>query len=390
MERKPSVCFVLPSLTLGGAELQAVTQVHALKADGYDVSLAVLSNVIDNSLLEKFGLGKENVLILDQPDNTPSFKVILKSELFGYQVASFLKRKGVQVAIANLPLAHFILRVTKLIAPLLGLKFRLINYHHSLQYQANPVNTLGKKVFYKLNLLLSKRTDDTNIFISKACFQDINEFIPAVNPVIIHNSVPFNPTSADLAVQYLRDNEIKSNYLIVVPGRIHPSKGHKFFTDAFKTFLAQNKIEDPGQVRVVFAGGRLLEEEVRQYIVDQGLSSFIHVTGNIENPLLLSFLKVADLVVIPSIHEGFGNIVIEALMQQALVLASDAGGIPEIIRPDENGFMFKRLNAEELVSKLTQVYQGKLDVDRGMLLMDFQERFSFETHMSRLKEVIGG
>ena len=64
------------------------------------------------------------------------------------------------------------------------------------------------------------------------------------------------------------------------------------------------------------------------------------------------FYSSADILCLPSIHEGFPLSIVEALSSGLIIVASKTGGIPEVIKEDENGFLIKPKNIEELSLKL--------------------------------------
>jgi glycosyltransferase involved in cell wall biosynthesis len=63
----------------------------------------------------------------------------------------------------------------------------------------------------------------------------------------------------------------------------------------------------------------------------------------------------AHLFVLPSLSEGFGIAVVEAMQQQVPCLCSNVGGIPEFITENETGWLFDPNNEEELVAKINVI-----------------------------------
>jgi glycosyltransferase involved in cell wall biosynthesis len=103
---------------------------------------------------------------------------------------------------------------------------------------------------------------------------------------------------------------------------------------------------------------------------------------------VLSFLKLTDVVIIPSVFEGFGNIAIEALMQGAMIISSDAGGLKEIIRHGENGFLFPTLNREALLQHLEAIIIDGRTFNREQLMQDFLDRFTLSRQIEEIMSVI--
>lgn len=75
-------------------------------------------------------------------------------------------------------------------------------------------------------------------------------------------------------------------------------------------------------------------------------------------------IKKSDIVVIPSRWEGFGIVTLEAMKNSKMVLASNAGALPEIVVNKETGFVFQSDSVAELQSVLKEVNNLSLeDID---------------------------
>ena len=66
-------------------------------------------------------------------------------------------------------------------------------------------------------------------------------------------------------------------------------------------------------------------------------------------------MEKADIIVIPSRWEGFGLVTLEAMKHSKMVLASDAGALPEIVIDGKTGFVFKSNSIKSLKSILNKV-----------------------------------
>lgn len=76
------------------------------------------------------------------------------------------------------------------------------------------------------------------------------------------------------------------------------------------------------------------------------LSDKIHITGFIDDDDLPAIYKGAELFVFPSLYEGFGIPVIEAMSQGTIVVSSDSSSLPEVV--GDAGFLFKSKDKESL------------------------------------------
>ena len=72
---------------------------------------------------------------------------------------------------------------------------------------------------------------------------------------------------------------------------------------------------------------------------------------------LKSIFKKSSVLVLPSREEGFGLVLLEAMANGVPVVASDTGGIPEIIEDGKNGLLFKTGDFEDLSCKVARILE---------------------------------
>lgn len=77
-----------------------------------------------------------------------------------------------------------------------------------------------------------------------------------------------------------------------------------------------------------------------------------------EEASVKNFLFAADVFILSSLFEGFSNSVLEALSYGIPVISSNVGGISEIIKPNNNGFLYKSGNIKMLVKLIEKVYKN--------------------------------
>ena len=78
-------------------------------------------------------------------------------------------------------------------------------------------------------------------------------------------------------------------------------------------------------------------------------ASRIRITGHLDDPKQVAdHLRLADLFLMPSMWDGLPNALVEAMACGRCALASDAGGIPEVIEHGKNGFMIPRAQLNHL------------------------------------------
>jgi glycosyltransferase involved in cell wall biosynthesis len=96
-----------------------------------------------------------------------------------------------------------------------------------------------------------------------------------------------------------------------------------------------------------------------------------------------SILKASDMFIFPSRSEGVGAALIEARASGLPCIATDAGGIPEVITNSVNGFLFQRENANELAEKMLTVLSNP-DLKAKFIETGLQglDKYTIETYVN--------
>lgn len=387
------ILYVLPTLDTGGAELNTIHQINYLHQQDHKVYLVICTKYV--ALLNDLKIPSTDVLIINRSFNK-QFNYLGKSTIFlGWLIipiiAKFIRRNKINKVIAVMDTSSYILRLLKLSRFIFFTnRFDLINCYQDVNYDTSPLNSISKRIFNQFHRFLAFLSDNKSILISNAVKENIEYNFFLRNPIIIPNSLPFIKVNKDLAKAYLAGFSINSgSFNIIFPGRLDRKKGHKFFIGAFKEFIEENKLME-NDLKLIIAGGGNIYDEIYEEIISLSLEKYIHMTNSISNQLMLSLISEADLVVIPSIHEGLGNVTIEALMVGTLVLASDAGGLKEIITNGKNGYSFPSLQKQALKEKLLFIYNNrhKKLIPSSQLILDYQKRFTVERQVDKLLDFI--
>jgi alpha-1,3-rhamnosyl/mannosyltransferase len=117
--------------------------------------------------------------------------------------------------------------------------------------------------------------------------------------------------------------------IVVFPAITHPHKNHAFLLELMAN--GGGAWGDP-TLRLVFAGSAgLAEESVRSMIRVLSLSDRVVMPGRVTDADRNGLLSMADALVFPSLYEGFGAPVIEAMRSGTPVICSDQGSLPEVV-----------------------------------------------------------
>jgi len=124
------------------------------------------------------------------------------------------------------------------------------------------------------------------------------------------------------------------------------AKGQLELLAAAKTLTAAHP--DMG---FVFVGEGPDGEIIRAAASGQG---GVHFTGFVDN--VADYLAAFDLFAFPSHHEGLGSVLLQAMAAGTPIVASDTGGIPELIRHEDTGLLVPPGDAESLAAAIERLY----------------------------------
>ncbi|MEX0603051.1 MAG: glycosyltransferase family 4 protein, partial [Bacteroidota bacterium] len=138
--------------------------------------------------------------------------------------------------------------------------------------------------------------------------------------------------------------------ILGVVGRLDPQKGQDILLRALPAI--RNSFAD---IHVVFAGDETKGEEgfkgrLTTMAHDLGVSNDVTFLPHTDN--VPGFLSAIDIFVLPSLNETYGYVVPEAMAMAKPIVATAAGGIPEIISDGQNGVLVRPSDAEDLAEKI--------------------------------------
>lgn len=124
--------------------------------------------------------------------------------------------------------------------------------------------------------------------------------------------------------------------MLVSVGNLIEVKNPRFLLEVFaKLVLSQ----EPGDLHLLVCGGGPLREELKRKAGDLGIAGCVHFLGKLPREELTDIYLLSDIFVHPSLSEGFGNVILEAMLHRLLVVASQVGVAPDLIRHGENGYL---------------------------------------------------
>lgn len=119
--------------------------------------------------------------------------------------------------------------------------------------------------------------------------------------------------------------------IVLYVGRFVREKGIQLLLESASAILAV----EPDAKFVIVGGGNRAQFE--RFVEWYGLKEKVLFTGFMSGQRLLQMYRIANVAVFPSLYEPFGIVALEAMAAGAPVVASDAGGLREVVRHGETG-----------------------------------------------------
>lgn len=297
--------------------------------------------------LERFKPYTSNIYII------PMIREIeLKNDIKAiYKVRKILKQIKPDIVYLHSSKAGAIGRIA------LAFNFRTKIFYNAHGWYFNAqISDKKKKIFALIEKMLALKTNKI-INISKSEYESALEYKIASERkmCVIENGIDFTKfknngkNREETRKKYnIKDNEI----LIGVVGRLSEQKDPMTMIRAFELVQKENK-----NTKLIYVGSGELEESVKQYAKEKEILHKVIITGWVNN--VEKYIPAFDIAVLPSKWEGFGLVLIEYMACEKPIIASQVGGIKNIIRNEQNGFLVETNNYAMLACKIIETIKNK-------------------------------
>ncbi len=181
------------------------------------------------------------------------------------------------------------------------------------------------------------------IVVSNALAQRVVEqYDPTREPLVC-------PMGVDAKLFWSNHLEKKKPENLLFVGRLSEVKGVAYLLQAMPAIIKEN----PG-VQLTIVGGGELEPALRKLADQLDITNYVHFTGKMENAQVAERYRNAGIFIGPSIEaeggdtEGFGLTFVEAAFSGCLIIATDVGGISDIVRNKKTGIVIPQKNRRSI------------------------------------------
>ncbi len=173
---------------------------------------------------------------------------------------------------------------------------------------------------------------------------------------VIYSGIELNilkESSSEEKQNLKKELGIPENSLIVgTAGRLVPVKGPEFLVKSSQYIIS--KYPD---TYFMFTGDGPLEQDLKRKALEMGISENIIFLGWRDD--VAKIISIYDIFVLPSLNEGMGRVLAEAMALGKSIVASNVGGIPDLVIHGKNGFLVPPKNPEELAKYIQVLLEDK-------------------------------
>lgn len=361
--RNRKIGFLITKSNWGGAQKYVFLLAQNAKKVGFEVFVVLGGNGVLKEKLEA-----ENIKVFSLEKMGRDINFINDLISFFSIIKIFLKEKPSVIHLNSSKIGP----IGALVGRLCGIK-KIIFTIHGFAFNENRgfISKMIFKKIYWLTIFLSTKT----IAVSNKVKEQVSliPFNKLINKkvIVIKNAVEkIDFIEKEVARNFIFEktqiknikNEVK---IIGTICELHPIKGLEGLINTFKN------IND--SILIIIGSGEL-EEKLRKQIKDSGLQEKVFLIGFVENAE--KYLKAFDIFILNSFSEALALVVLEAGQAGLPVIATNVGGIPEIIEDQKTGVLINPGNEKEVETAI--IFLSKNMVEAEQMGLNLEEKIEKE------------
>ncbi|KEF31662.1 hypothetical protein D777_02011 [Marinobacter nitratireducens] len=314
------IVLFLPSLRGGGAEKSAVLLANAFSERGHDVLLVLAKNEgVYGSIVS------DSVKVIDL--ESPKVSGAL------FKLARLLYRLKPDILLSFMNYANIVCWLAWLASGKAG---RFFPSERTVTSEAISLSSALKEYVFRKCIRLAYNQSEKVICISNRICDDLTEnfgvspskVVTIYNPIV--NAAVLDAAREPVNCEWFADS---NEFCIVSAGRLHPDKDFELLLRAF------SEVSRRRSAKLIILGEGEEKGNLINLSHELGISDSVRFVGFQQNPF--KFYDKADLFVLCSKYEGFGNVLVEAMACGTRVIArKGSGGPDEIIDSERTGGLF--------------------------------------------------
>jgi glycosyltransferase involved in cell wall biosynthesis len=334
MQANKKIAIICFSNSLGGLELTALRLAEAMTKKGTSVLLIAPPS---SPLAERASKANLGVAAL-----APRWKYGDFSTLIG--LVRVLKAHQIDIVLLMQSKDIHLTAVASIFVP----KLKLV-YYQQMNSRQNKRDILHTWVYSKLALwfTLTKSMKNDVLASTRVPREKVNVVALGVD------LQQFNPSQIKKSDAQICFGVPQDKNIVGVLGRLDKCKGQHIVLQAIPEVVKQH----PNTFFLIAGDETAGEHGYREYLLELCRSlkiersvKFIPFTEDVPR-----FMTALDVFVLPSFSETFGLVVVEAMAMERAIIATNSGGVPEIITNEKTGLLIRPQAVDEMISAICRV-----------------------------------
>ena len=280
--------------------------------------------------------------------------------------------------------AHIVRWVKKTGKPVVVTCHDLINFFYRDNLQGSvKVPIVSNRLW--LHSVQAMQQADHIVTVSSVTARDTTQLLN-IQPsqiTVVPNAVEaiFQPASSNQIEDFRRQHNLSPGTVCLLNvGSNHPRKNLATILDAV------NILKQQGLPVQFWKVGSDFTDEQKAFIQTQGLEAQIHYLGNPDKSTLVQIYSAADILVAPSLHEGFGMTLLESMACGTPVITANLSAMPEVV--EDAGILVDPTNSQAIAEAVNQLHSNSTEyqilVEKGLARI---KRYTWEKTAEQIAQI---
>ncbi len=344
MNPRTKIIYIITSTGIGGAEKILYQTVTGMDYNKYHVSTCSLKEKGEIArYLEKQGIA---IHCLNMA-NKEGFAGWLSTTVALVRLLFFLKKMKPTIVHSFLFRANILARIA--------------GYLTGVPIIISSIRVMGgeKRYFHFIERITSFMVDHY-IAVSESvkCYVMQKSKISDKNISVIYNGIDIKNHN------YLSVKNVKMPFaveegddILVTVGRLHKQKGHAYLLHAISKV-----VKEIPKIKLLIIGKGEEENKLKDLAKSLDLTNEIIFVGLRHD--VKKLLSLARLFILPSLWEGMPNVLLEAMAAGKAVIATEVGGIPEVVVHGETGILVPPEDSDALAKSIKYLLQDEIKINK--------------------------
>ncbi len=366
-KKNKSICFPFIGDSIGGSQLASIILIKNLKFIGFNYKVILMDHGPLEKILIKEKIKYEVLKIRKSKFNLSIFLFLLFSFFKAIQLRSYIIRNKIEILHTNDLRMHYFWSVICKINNIYHIWHQHSAYYSRrnifFSYLSNKILTVSNFCKNSFTSEMSKRALVLSNPFEKKLFINENEKTKINN--ILRKKMKISKNTKIISFIGNRKSQKRLNIflkLIVTLEKIE-------FSDVFFFVIGNFENSDP------------IFKDIKK--------SKMKIIKN--KYYLKNYFAISNIIISPAINEGFGRTIIEAMMTQTPVIASNSGAHKELIKHKKNGFLCKIDSEKDFIKEILFILskKNKLIIQKIIknAFKDVKEKYKLIYYLKKFKKI---